>query len=206
MAQRQGEFLERGARVFGLSADSPGQNSAVMEKLALPFPILSDGERDQAVTPLGFADERDPRQISRPGVVIISPDGEIVSRFVGKDYADRPDEDGARKYLESPDAQALLSRICDGHSIDWDGHNMIGSLSEDAKQAFLTLQDDLDHLEASDWCIWDMEDWLNLAEFDVTEHNLDTLTQELTAQAEEEQVILSGDVRAYLMELLNVRS
>ncbi len=93
MAQRQGEFLEKGARVFGLSADSPGQNSAVMEKLALPFPILSDGERDQAVTPLGFADEKDPRQISRPGVVIISPDGEIVSRFVGKDYADRPDED-----------------------------------------------------------------------------------------------------------------
>jgi AhpC/TSA family len=92
MAQRQAEFLERGARVFGLSADSPGQNAAVMEKLALPFPILSDVERDQAVTPLGFADENDPRQISRPGVVIISPDGEIVSRFVGKDYADRPDE------------------------------------------------------------------------------------------------------------------
>lgn len=93
MAQRQGEFLERGARVFGLSADSPGQNAAVMEKLALPFPILSDVERDQAITPLRFADENDPRLISRPGVVIISPDGEIVFRFVGKDYADRPDED-----------------------------------------------------------------------------------------------------------------
>ena len=93
MASRQSEFLERGARVFGLSADSPAQNAAVMEKLALPFPILSDVERDQAVTPLGFADENDPRLISRPGVVIISPDGEIVSRFVGKDYADRPDED-----------------------------------------------------------------------------------------------------------------
>lgn len=79
--------------MFGLSADSPAQNAAVMEKLALPFPILSDVERDQAVTPLGFADENDPRLISRPGVVIISPDGEIVSRFVGKDYADRPDED-----------------------------------------------------------------------------------------------------------------
>jgi hypothetical protein len=93
MAQRHDEFLANGARVFALSVDSPGQNAAVMDKLALPFPILSDAKRDQAVTPLGFADENDPRMISRPGVVIISPDGEVVSRFVGKDYADRPDED-----------------------------------------------------------------------------------------------------------------
>ncbi len=101
MAQRQDEFLARGGRVFGLSADSPEQNAAVIDKLALPFPILSDGERDQAVTPLGFADEGDPRLISRPGVVIISPDGEVVSRFVGVDYADRPDEDLILEELEA---------------------------------------------------------------------------------------------------------
>lgn len=93
MAQRQSEFNEMGGRVYGLSADSPGQNSAIMEKLALPFVILSDEVRDKAVTPLGFADEKDPRQISRPGVVIISPEGEIVYRYVGRDYADRPKED-----------------------------------------------------------------------------------------------------------------
>ena len=93
MAKRQGEFNEKGARVYGLSADSPGQNSAVMEKLALPFAVLSDEDRDLAVTPLGFADEKDPRQISRPGVVVISPEGEVVYRYVGRDYADRPDED-----------------------------------------------------------------------------------------------------------------
>jgi hypothetical protein len=64
-----------------------------MENLALTFPILSDETKDNAIRPLGFDDENDPRQISRPGVVIISPDGEVVSRFVGKDYADRPNED-----------------------------------------------------------------------------------------------------------------
>jgi hypothetical protein len=101
MAQRHDEFLAGGGRVFALSVDSPGQNAAVMDKLALPFPILSDPERDQAVTPLGFADEGDPRQISRPGVVIISPDGEVVSRFVGKDYADRPNEDVVLEELGS---------------------------------------------------------------------------------------------------------
>ena len=93
MAQRQDEFLERGGRPFGLSADDPRQNSAVMEGLALPFPILSDMSREEAIRPLGFDDEKDPRRISLPGVVIITPDGEIAYRYVGRDYADRPDED-----------------------------------------------------------------------------------------------------------------
>ena len=72
-----------------------------MKKLALPLPILSDVDRDQAITPLGFADEKDPRLISRPGVVIVSPAGEIVYRFLGRDYADRPDEDDLLSELQS---------------------------------------------------------------------------------------------------------
>jgi len=93
MAQRHEEFLVHGARVYALSADTAPMNAAVAIKLALPFPMLADPERDQAITPLGFADEKDPRQISRPGTVIISPEGEIVFSVVGRDYADRPDED-----------------------------------------------------------------------------------------------------------------
>lgn len=93
MAQRHDEFLESGARVFGLSADTAPMNTAVVEKLALSFPILSDPDRDRAITPLGFADEKDPRRISRPGTVIIDPDGDVVFSVTGRDYADRPDED-----------------------------------------------------------------------------------------------------------------
>lgn len=93
MAMRHSEFLDRGVRLFGLSADTPGQNAAVMEKLALTFPLLSDEGRQAAITPLGFADEKDPRQISRAGLVIIGPEGGILHREVGQDYADRPDED-----------------------------------------------------------------------------------------------------------------
>jgi len=100
MAQRQAEFNEKGAKVYGLSADSPGQNSAVMEKLALPYAILSDEDKSEAVVPLGFDDENDVRQISRPGVVLISPEGEVVHRYVGRDYADRPDEDDLLVELE----------------------------------------------------------------------------------------------------------
>jgi hypothetical protein len=93
MAQRHDEFLERGGRLFAISADTPGQNAAMIEKLGLTFPILADPDRDRAVTPLGFADEKDPRQISRPGTLIVTPDGEIAHRTVGRDFADRPHED-----------------------------------------------------------------------------------------------------------------
>ena len=93
IAARHDEFLQAGARVFALSVDSPQQNAAVMEKLALPFPIVSDPGRDRAVTPLGFADERDPRLISRPGVMIVASGGAEAWRHTGRDYADRPHED-----------------------------------------------------------------------------------------------------------------
>lgn len=76
-------------------------NSAVVEKLALPFPVLSDPDRSEAITPLGFADENDPRQISRPGTVIVSPRGEVVYSVTGRDYADRPGEDDLLAELDS---------------------------------------------------------------------------------------------------------
>ena len=97
--------------MFALSVDSPQQNAAVMEKLAMPFPILSDPDRDKAVTPLGFADEKDPRLISRPGVVIVAPGGPEAWRHTGRDYADRPHEDllmsAVSKLGLDPTTQAL---------------------------------------------------------------------------------------------------
>lgn len=97
---RHSEFLDKGVRLFGLSADTPGQNAAVMDKLALTFPLLSDEDRQAAITPLGFADESDPRQISRAGLVIMDPDGTVVHREEGRDYADRPDEDDLLAVIE----------------------------------------------------------------------------------------------------------
>lgn len=103
MAMRHSEFLDGGVRLLGLSADSPAQNAAVMEKLALGFPILSDEDRQAAITPLGFADENDPRQISRPGVVIVDTDGEIVHRAEARDYADRAAEGDLLAQLDDLD-------------------------------------------------------------------------------------------------------
>lgn len=93
MADRHREFQDRGGRLFPISADTPPMNAAVVEKLALPFPILSDPDRSEAIEPLGFADEKDPRNIAGCGTVIVAPNGEIVLSERGRDYADRPEED-----------------------------------------------------------------------------------------------------------------
>ena len=93
LATRHHEFLAAGARLFAVTVDTPPQNAFVMTDLALPFPLLSDPDRAQAITPLGFADDKDPRLISRPGSIVVAPGGEETWRYLGRDYADRPHED-----------------------------------------------------------------------------------------------------------------
>ena len=80
-------------RLYAASVDPPRQNSALVEQLRLPFPVLSDPEREGLVRPLGVADERDPREIARPAMVLVRPDGTEAWRFVSRDFADRLPED-----------------------------------------------------------------------------------------------------------------
>lgn len=65
----------------------------MIDKLDLPFPLLSDPDRSAAITPLDVADPKDPRDIARPAMVLFAPDGEEVWRFVSRDFADRMPEE-----------------------------------------------------------------------------------------------------------------
>lgn len=56
--------------------------------------MLSDPDRSQAIEPFGVADPKDERQISIPAMILLSPGGEEVWRFVSRDFADRlPEEE-----------------------------------------------------------------------------------------------------------------
>ena len=79
--------------MFAVSVDPPGRNAAMVEKLSLPFPYLSDPDRSQAITPYEVADEKDERRIARPAIVVITPGHEVGFRFVSRDFADRLPED-----------------------------------------------------------------------------------------------------------------
>lgn len=66
----------------------------MVEKLSLPFPMLSDPDRSLAIEPFGVADPKDRRSLSRPAMVLIGPDRQEQWRFVSRDFADRlPEED-----------------------------------------------------------------------------------------------------------------
>lgn len=80
-------------RTFAISVDSPERNAAMVEKLCLPFPYISDPDRSQAITPHGVADEKDERRIARPAIVVVTPAQEEAFRFVSRDFADRMPED-----------------------------------------------------------------------------------------------------------------
>lgn len=76
---------------MGISVDSPGQNAAMVAKLSLPFPLLSDPGGEGAIKPYGAWDEGHP--FARPSVVVVAPDQTVSYRQVGEDFADRLGED-----------------------------------------------------------------------------------------------------------------
>jgi hypothetical protein len=96
-------LAQAGALVVGVSVDDVGRNAAMTEKLELPFPLLADTDGEGAIKPIGVWDEDG--EIARTSLVVFSPAGEDVLRYVSADYADRPnDEDvlAAVRRLELP--------------------------------------------------------------------------------------------------------
>lgn len=61
----------------------------MVEKVSLPFPLLSDPDRGLMIEPMGVADPNDARAIARPAMILVGTDGSEHWRFVSRDYADR---------------------------------------------------------------------------------------------------------------------
>lgn len=93
MASRYEDFLNKGVRVVAIDVDSPDQHAAMIEKLEIPFPYLSDPDRSKAIGPHDVVDEKDARNIARPAMVLVDTEGEERFRFVSRDFADRYPED-----------------------------------------------------------------------------------------------------------------
>lgn len=91
MARSYEEYLQRGATIAGVVIDSPGQNAAMVEKLALPFLILSDPDGETMIKPLGVWDEKG--KMGKPAILVLTSDGQEAFRYVGADFMDRPVED-----------------------------------------------------------------------------------------------------------------
>ena len=80
-------------RIVAVSVDSPERQAAMVEKLHLPFALLSDPGGKDVLQALDAYDPDERGGIGRPGVFVIAPDGREVFRQVGRDFADRVTED-----------------------------------------------------------------------------------------------------------------
>ena len=60
----------------------------MIEKLLLPFDLLSDPEGEVAIKPFGLWDSQG--RISKPALVLTDRDGFVRYVYEGRDFADRP--------------------------------------------------------------------------------------------------------------------
>ena len=68
LSQRHEQILAAGFRTAAIDIDTPSQHAAMVEKLRLPFPMLSDPARPQAIVPYRVADDSVPRNLARPAL------------------------------------------------------------------------------------------------------------------------------------------
>lgn len=63
----------------------------MIDKLLLPFDLLSDPEGEVAIKPFGFWDAAG--RISKPALVLTDGQGVIRYIYEGRDFADRPKDE-----------------------------------------------------------------------------------------------------------------
>jgi peroxiredoxin len=104
LARTYDQFRQRGAEITGVSVDSPEQNRAMIDKLLLPFSLLSDPDGDRAIKTCGLWDEKG--RIAVPSIVVVGADGIIRWSYSGSDFADRPADEELLAALDEPRGRA----------------------------------------------------------------------------------------------------
>jgi len=69
----------------------------MIDKLLLPFDLLSDPEGEVAIKPVGFWDGSG--RISKPALVLVDREGIVRYVYEGRDFDDRPKDAAILKAL-----------------------------------------------------------------------------------------------------------
>ena len=87
--------------IAGVSVDPPENNKAMVEKLILPFPLLSDPQGDLAKRcGLWNAEEG----VAVPTIAVLDRGGVVRYLYVGEDFADRPGDAAVFEALDGVEA------------------------------------------------------------------------------------------------------
>ena len=87
-ARSMADLEAAGLRVCAISVDSVEQNRTLAEKLAIPFPILSDPD-GSVIRPWGYWQD-DEGGIAEATTVVVAGDGRILFESMSAHPADRP--------------------------------------------------------------------------------------------------------------------
>ncbi len=71
--------------------DSQEQNQAMVDKLLLPFPLLSDPD-SRVIREWGMLNAAE-KDIAKPAIFLVRQDHAIPVSYVGVDFEDRPEDD-----------------------------------------------------------------------------------------------------------------
>jgi peroxiredoxin len=89
---RNWESFERaGLRVAAICVDTVEQNRAMVDKLLLPFPVLSDADA-AVIEPWGVLNAAE-KGIAKPALFLVLPDRSIAFEHIGLDFTDRPTDE-----------------------------------------------------------------------------------------------------------------
>ncbi len=92
------KFTDRGAQVVGISVDAMDRDRAMIEKLRLPFHLLSDPD-GALLQPVAIWNAE--AKIALPAIVVVGRSGIVRYQYVGEDFADRPGDDAIFAALDA---------------------------------------------------------------------------------------------------------
>lgn len=127
-----------------------------------------------------------------------------------------PDLDELASLLgEGGKASVLVDRVIAGHDVEWNGNNMVGTLTEDAREASEALAALLEEVSQSDLAFWEAGDWLLSSmsharvlddadlTVDATDEQIEKAAETLVASARADNVIVDqSDVEGVLRECI----
>ena len=90
-ARNWDRFVAEGVSLAGISVDPIENNCSMVDKLLLPFALLSDPE-GRVIKQWDVWNEND-GGMAKPSIFAVRRDGSIGWAYVGRDFADRPTYD-----------------------------------------------------------------------------------------------------------------
>lgn len=94
LAIKNTEIHQAGAELVAVSVNDDVRQAGMAERWKLTHTaMVSDPGGESILQPLGLFDPNERDGIALPGMVIVSPDGDEVYRYQGRDFADRTNDD-----------------------------------------------------------------------------------------------------------------